>query len=210
MDKVGIVSDELELTPEIEELAKNANKYAKTVKEPREQKEQEKKIEEFKEVISSERELLKLFSKNRLNLEIVYNQQLLKFKIKPLTSTEDIEAVGLDFRTYMDLTDLEKEIILKKNQGETLTPEEQKIYNKKEEEFTSGAMGNMLDQANNILATFLTPPSYSSVRDPKKRMNRKLNFWRGMPFDLKMFLFTEVINRLGINPEVDLKLFQTN
>lgn len=71
-------------------------------------------------------------------------------------------------------------------------------------------MGNTLKQTHHILATFLTPPSFNRVKNLDKRFEMKLEFWRGFPFDLKMFLFSEVINRLGINPEVELKLFQVN
>lgn len=194
----------------IEEELREANEYAKTVKEPEEQKEQEKRVEEFQEIIDSERELLHLFSDDRLKLEVVYGKKLLKFKIKPLENTGDIENIGLDFRIYMELDDLEKEIVLKKNRGETLTSSEQEVYNVKEKEFAEGAMGNALDQAHHILATFLTPPSYSKTRNPKKRLEKKLVFWQSVPFDLKMFLFTEVIQRLGINPETELKLFQAD
>jgi hypothetical protein len=194
----------------IEEELREANEYAKTVKEPQQQKEEEKHVKEFQKIIDSETELLHLFSNDRLELEIIYNKKLFKFKIKPLENAKDIESIGLDFRAYMDLDDLEKEVILKKNQGETLTPSEQEVYNEKEKEFASGAIGNALDQAHHILATFLTPPSYSRTKDPHKRHLKKVEFWRNLPFDLKMFLFTEVIDRLGINPEVELKLFQTD
>ena len=242
----------------IEEELREANEYAKTVKEPEEQKEQKKRVEEFQEIIDSERELLHLFSTDRLKLEVVYGKKLLKFKIKPLENTGDIENIGLDFRTYMELDDLEKEIILKKNRGETLTSSEQEVYNVKEKEFAEGAMGNALDQAHHILATFLTPPSYKLPRNllkipleylpfiftkgeqailkkernkkltpeeqtsynelkkeyykkkPEKELTLKLMFWKRFPFDLKMFLFTEVVQRLGINPETELKLFQAD
>ena len=200
----------VEKREDIEKILREANEYAKTVKEPQEQKEQKKRVEEFQEIIDSEKELLHLFSNDRLKLEVIYNNKLFKFKIKPLENTGDIESIGLDFRTYMELDDLEKEIVLKKNRGETLTPSEQEVYNVKEKEFAEGAMGNALDQAHHILATFLTPPSYSKTRNPEKRLEKKLEFWRNTPFDLKMFLFTEVVKRLGINPETELKLFQAD
>lgn len=192
------------------EMAKEANKYAKTVKEPLEQKENEEKIKEFEEVIDNERDLLQTFSPDRLNLEVVYNKKLFKFNIKPLHDTSDIQSIGLDFQTYMDLEDLEKEIILKKNRGETLTAEEKRVYSKTEEELASNIAGSSLDQANHILATFLSPPSFKRVKDPNKRNERKIKFWRAFPFDLKMYLFSEVIERLGINPETNIKLFQAD
>ena len=150
------------------------------MKEPEEQKEQKKRVEEFQEIIDSERELLHLFSTDRLKLEVVYGKKLLKFKIKPLENTGDIENIGLDFRTYMELDDLEKEIILKKNRGETLTSSEQEVYNVKEKEFAEGAMGNALDQAHHILATFLTPPSYKLPRNLLK-----------IPLEYLPFIFTK-------------------
>ena len=192
----------------IEEELREANEYVKTVKEPTEQKEQKKRVEEFQEIIDSERELLHLFSDDRLELEVVYGKKLLKFKIKPLEDTSDIGNIGLDFRAYMGLDDLEKEIILKKNNGETLTSSEQKVYNKKEKEFAKGANDNAFDQVHQILANFITPPSYSKTRDPLKQRAKRIMFWRRAPFDLKMFIFSEVIERLGINPETELKLFQ--
>lgn len=243
---------------DIDTILREANEYAKTVKEPQEHEEQEKRVEEFQKIIDSERELLHLFSHERLELEVVYDKKLLKFKIKPLENTGDIESIGLDFRTYMELDDLEKEVILKKNRGEPLTPSEQEVYNRKEKEFAEGAMGNALDQAHHILATFLTPPSYKLPRNllkipleylpfiftkgeqailkkerekkltskeqtsynelkkeyykkkSEKELTLRLMFWRRFPFDLKMFLFTEVVQRLGINPETELKLFQAD
>lgn len=194
----------------LEEIARNANKYAQTVKEPLEQKEREEQVKKFNEVIETERDLLKIFSKDRLKIELVYNKKLLKFQIKPLKSTKDIEAVGLDLTVYMDLNDLEKEIILKKNRGEVLTGDEQEIYDAKEKEFASSHLGGALDQAHHLLATFLTPPSFSRLKNPEKQYIAKLTFWESFPFDLKMFLFSEVIDRLGINPETDVKLFQVN
>jgi hypothetical protein len=194
----------------IEEAVREANKYAKTVKEPQQQKEHEKNVKEFKEIIDSEKEFLQRFHEDRFKPSIEYGGKIFEFKIKPIENTKDIENLGLDFRAYMDLDDLEKEVILKKNRGETLTASEQEVYNEKEKEFASGAVNNALDQAHHILATFVTPPSFSRTKDPQKRYNKRLESWRYVPFDLKMLLFNEVINCLGLNPEAELKLFPTN
>lgn len=194
----------------IEKLSKASKEYAKTVKEPEEQKKNEKRVEEFNELIDNERELLKIFSKDRLKLEVVYNKKIFKFTIKPLTDTSDVEAIGLDFQTYVDLNDFEKEIILKKSRGETLDIKEQAIYDEKEKDLASGVMGNALEQTHHILATFLTPPSYNDISDSEKRHELRMEFWHDFPFDLKMFLFAEVMERLGINPETELKLFQVD
>lgn len=192
---------------DLDQLTEEANIYVQNVKEPSEKKEQEEKLEKFKKIIQTEKDLLEQFNPQRLELEIIYNDLLLKFKVRPVSGADDLELIGLDFNVYVNLDELEKQVISKKNSGTKLTQKEEKMYKAAEDKLAGHMMGDALEQAHHILASFLTPPAYSKTKNPKKRYEKKIEFWRGIPFDLKMYLFSEVIDRLGMNPESDVKLF---
>jgi hypothetical protein len=194
---------------DLKKATQQVNTYVEQVKKPQEEKEKLEKIEEFQKIIQTEKELLKQFHPKRLELEILYQKKLYKFQIRPLQNTDDIETIGLDFNTYIDLNDLEKEIIKKKTEGKKLNQTEKNIYKKTETKLSNKFMGNALEQANHILATFLTPPTYNRLTK-EKRYKKKLEFWQNFPFDLKMYIFSETMNRLGINPENEIKLFQVH
>jgi hypothetical protein len=195
---------------DIDKLTRDANKYAKTVKEPREREEQAKKKKEFKRIIKSEKTLLERFNPQRLKLDVVYNNELFQFTIRPLSGSDDLEKIGMGFNTYAELSDFEKQVLEKKNSDKKLTKKEKAAYSDIEDKLSEDMLGDGLVQAHQILASFLTPPAYTKIKDSQKRFEKKLEFWQAVPLDLKMYLFNEVIDRLGLNPESEVELFPTN
>ena len=156
-----------------DQLTEEANIYVKNVKEPSEQKEQKEKLEKFKKIIQTEKDLLEQFNPQRLELELIYNDLLLKFKVRPLTGADDLELIGLDFNVYVDSDELEKNVIEKKKNGKKLTNKEEKAYKAAEDKLAGHMMGDALEQAHHILASFLTPPSYNKIKNPKKRYEKR-------------------------------------
>lgn len=203
-----------ENSPEVKVTPEKLKEFDEDWERLQENKENENKeaAKEFENIIASEKELLEKFDPNRLKkVSFIYGRDRYDFSIRPIRGAEDINAVsGIDLSAYADIDEMEKEIVIKKNKGEELTKDEQKTYDTVNKRLRSEVTGNALKQVHDILVRFVSPPEYLDITDLKERYNAKIYFWENFVFDLKMLLFSEVTERLGISPTVTCKLFQAN
>lgn len=193
---------------QIAQMEAEAEEYDKKVIKPQKKKEQEKFEKEFEEVIESEDDLLKEFSPERFNIQVIYTSpltktpKLYKFTVKPIEPGDDLSLLDIDKDIYSDLRPEEKAIMEKLQRGETLTEDDFKIMQKAEAEARKKTADKVLDQTHTVLSQFVTPPDFGGDLEKRKE------FWINADFMFKMFLFTEVVNRLGLNQQTLIKLFQ--
>lgn len=194
------------LTPEeiadIKKAQEEAKEYEEKVLKPKEEQEQIEAKAEFDSIISSERELLKLFSTERFKIQVIYDKKLLNFTITPVKPGDDLSYLELDQLTYMDFTDEEKTVLDKMAKGEA-TDEDMDVLMKK----ASSKNKDMAEQAINImirvLANYVTPPDFNGDIDAR------MKFWETqVDINLRTFLATVVMDRLGLSFNKTAQLFQ--
>lgn len=204
-------TNEDDFTNEILRSTEKANTYYEEVIVPDEIAEQEKRVEEHQKIIKTESDLLKLFNpKTYRKLGLEYKDNLLEFEITPVETTEDIEFLHLDIRTYIDLKELEKTVFEKNYSDETLSKTEKVLYNKVKQKLEKGKQDTDLDRMHKLLSILVTPPSYEEVKNSFERYKKRFDFWKSMPLDLKTFILENSLERLGMDPKVELKLFPTD
>jgi hypothetical protein len=197
-DKKSLRIEDLDLKA----AGKRADEFDRTVIKPNKIQQQEEVVDTFDEILSTQDEIMKLFNPERLNLQVIYKRKRLDFKIRPIDSTDDLGAISMDLSVYGDLSELEISIMDKGFSDKKLSSTEQKLYDNTVEKLKTKIAGTILDQVNYVLVTFVSPPEGTEEERRK--------FWNIIPFDLKTFIASEVMDRLGISPESDVKLFQVD
>lgn len=189
---------------DIEAATKRAQKYNDEVYEPAVEEEAKQAVDDFNEVIATEKELLNHFSEDKMHVKITNQGKLFEFDLRQVSGSDDLKAIQLDLSVYSTLTDKERELVVKKNEGQKpLSNAETRLYEKINAKLENEMGGKILDQVHDVLAQFVTPPC-GSVEENKK-------FWETrVPFDFKTFLADAVMDRLGINQTTDVKLFQAS
>jgi len=202
-DKKSLRIEDLDIPAAV----KRAANYENDVVIPEKIAKVETAVSEFEEVIETEEQFLEFFNPDRLKIEVVAlidnSYKLLKFNLKSIESTDDLSALQVDLSIYAELSDLEKSVMVKGAQTpELLTDEEDDIYKSTTKKLEENMSGSLLDQVHDILCTYVTPPT--GDRD------KRLAFWLNVPFDIRTFVATSAMRRLGISPESDVKLFQAS
>jgi len=187
---------------DLDAAVRRAAAYEDEVLLPSQEEEVEEVLQTFDEVVETEKELLKLFNPDRLNLEVVYNGKHLKFKIRNVEPTDDLKALQMDLSIYTDLSELEKGVMDKGGAGEKLSSSEERLYKNTVRKLENKLAGTILNQVHTILAYYVTPPTGT--------FDERVEFWKNVPFDLRTFIASETMDRLGISPDSDIKLFHAS
>ena len=194
---------------DLERVIKDANEYAQTIKEPLEEKRREEDLRQFKNIINTREALLDNYGHLRSVFEVLDGNNLLKIKLRPIRGTlKDMELLDPDSNIYADLDRMEREIMQKKHNNMDLTENEQKIWNKTESKLENNKENGSIDQINRILDAFV-----DIVDDNDESIlvgiDKEL-FWESFHFLLKICIFGEVIDRLGLKVESEIQLFQVH
>lgn len=161
-------------------------------------------IEDFEEIIETEQQLVELFNEERFNLDVVYKNRLLKFKIKPITEGDDLSFLDLDLAIYSDMSEEEAETIEKVVKNEKLSKKDEKILEAMDERQMKKIAEKGYEMVNKLLAQHVTPPDYNGD------LEKRYKFWEQADFILKELLVKEVTDRLGIDGNQTAKLFQAS
>ena len=145
-------------------------------------------------------------STRMLKVNVPYNSQWypMEFEILPLDDSRVVSTL----QTHIDLfKDYSKEEILtwnKAQQGQIISPEEQKIVEKMTKEIEDKNSEDRITSMNNFLAAQLRLPNSTSD------LNKRIEFWEKFPFVTKAAIMTKVEDRLGLTDQKDEKLFPTS
>jgi hypothetical protein len=193
----------------LKDVETRANILNKEVWKPKEQEEKLENTKHLKKVIETRKELLNKFGSDNLKFDVSYKMDILKIKLNPVGgSKKHIKVLNIDFSIYTDLTPEEKEVIQKKYTDKGLNSHEQHIYDEANQKLQNSMIGDSIEHANRILSTFVSivnskGKSILNVKDAE-------SFWKSFPFTLKMLIFNETMNRLGLKEEDEIKFFQVH
>ena len=194
--------------PEVDykDVIEKADKFNKEVVDPARKQEADESLKEFNKVIENEDDFLAKFDESRFDLEVLFDGDLLKMKILPLTPGMDASLLEADKSIFNDLTKAQRLALQKSINGEKLTPKQTEILTKLNKEYESRSSESILDKANHVLAQHIRPPELGSFEE-------RLEFWEkrgGSYLLLKTFLVNEIVQRIGTDQRSMIKLFRSN
>ena len=125
------------------------------------------------------------------------------FIVLPVTDSRVIETLEMQVDLFRDYSVEEQLIYGKASQGETLTAEEKRIYNKMSKEILEKQSTERISTINTFLANQLM------LENSTSSLEERMHFWEIFPFTSKVGVFIRVQEMLGLNDVKNAELFPT-
>ena len=125
------------------------------------------------------------------------------FIILPISDSRVIETLEMQVDLFRDYSIDEQLIYGKASQGEQLTLEEQKIYNRMSKEILEKQSTERIKSMDTFLANQLTLENSNST------FEERVKFWEVFPFTSKVGVFVRVQDMLGLSETKNSELFPT-
>jgi hypothetical protein len=186
-------------TPDIdyEAAKKRAQEYDDKVIKPEVEQAKADIQAQFDEVIDTQAKWADFYDEDNYEFDVIYNMKKYKVQIRALQEGDDFSILDMDSGdVYADLNKPEQAIVEKVREGVRLTSDEERILAKINKQ-TDGAK-LVFKNMNAVLTQHVVLPDFS-----KEEWERKI------PFLLRMFIYQETLQRLGMDNRFQPKLFQT-
>lgn len=126
------------------------------------------------------------------------------FIVNPINDSRVIETLEMQVDLFRDYSLEEKTIYSKANiPGEELTEDEERIYDKMNQEIIAKQSFERIHAINTFLASQL------SLEGSDSSYEEKLKFWEIFPFNSKVGIFVRVQDMLGLSETKNSELFPT-
>lgn len=125
------------------------------------------------------------------------------FIVLPISDSRVIETLEMQVDLFRDYSVDEQLIYGKASQGEKLTLEEQKIYQKMSKEILQKQSTERIKSMDSFLANQLT------LENSDASFEERIRFWEVFPFTSKVGVFVRVQDMLGLSETKNSELFPT-
>lgn len=196
--------------PEIdyEKLVTEAEERDKEIYQPQKEKQVKEFIDNFDEVIDSEKQFLDLFNPDRYKIEVIYGTQgqskLFKLEVIPVKD-QDLSYIDMDLNIYDDLNNKERQVIDKNFTGEKLTKKEHKMLDEIEAKEKAKQTQKVNEMLCMLLANHITWPNHE-----KNTLKQRVAFWKQAPFDFRTYLGEKVLAILGLDNRNSITFFRSD
>ena len=191
---------------QLSELKLILNKYRKILLKLKPD-EAVKQVTDAVEMMESEKDFINLMTMdNDLRLLVHINTPKGKkgfdFIIEPLNDSRVIDSLEMQVDLFRDYSQEEQLIYGKGTMGtETLTPTEQRIYDKMNQEIASKQSHERIHTINKFLANQLR------LEHTDTTFEERIKFWEIFPFNSKVAVFIRVQDMLGLSEAKNSELF---
>lgn len=195
-----------ELTQEEIDIIK---KTRKDYEEPLKKYDANKIIESntmLEEMIGTEQELLDFVYNQekpviKIKLPINGVEKQFEFHVKPLDDSRAVKMLEQHIDLFKDLSDEERKIYQKDNNGEGLNEKERKVLEHINEKINENRTLSQINEVTNFLAYQLEEPTSLTIEEKKE-------FWKNFHFMVRMGLYNRVMQKLGLTESFNEKIFQ--
>lgn len=181
---------------DLEAAKERAREYDKKVLRPEKEKEIRDSQEKYKELIDTEKDFLDFFNEDKYKFQVEYKGKLFDIEITYIDPEKnDLSILEMDTgEIFSDLDSEEQKIIMKMQNGEVLTPTEQERINNlsTNPETAKAVFKNM----NKVLTQQVIKPDISEDQ------------WNRVDLAFRLFVYQEVMDRLGLSANTQPRLFQ--
>ena len=163
-------------------------------------------MEKTVQIIRTEQDLIDILDNPNnkiLKVNLTYNNQVypLEFEILPVDDSRIVDYMQMNIDLFKDYNEDEKQLFMKSQQGEELTPEEIAVVEKMNRELSEIASQEKTRLIDGFLASQLRLPE--SSQDYEKRKE----FWKKFPFMEKWAIVQKVEDKLGLTEKSNEELF---
>lgn len=181
---------------DLEAAKERAREYDKKVLRPEKEKEIRDSQEKYKELIDTEKDFLDFFNEDKYKFQVEYKGKLFDIEITYIDPEKnDLSILEMDTgEIFSDLDSEEQKIIMKMQDREPLTPSEQERINNlsTNPETAKAVFKNM----NKVLTQQVIKPDISEDQ------------WNRVDLAFRLFVYQEVMDRLGLSANTQPRLFQ--
>lgn len=181
---------------DLEAAKERAREYDKKVLRPEKEKEIRDSQEKYKELIDTEKDFLDFFNEDKYKFQVEYKGKLFDIEITYIDPEKnDLSILEMDTgEIFSDLDSEEQKIIMKMQDREPLTPSEQERINNlsTNPETAKAVFKNM----NKVLTQQVIKPNISEDQ------------WNRVDLAFRLFVYQEVMDRLGLSANTQPRLFQ--
>ena len=163
-------------------------------------------MEKTVQIIRTEQDLIDILdnpSNKILKVNLTYDNQVypLEFEILPVDDSRIVDYMQMNIDLFKDYNEDEKQLFMKSQQGENLTPEEIAVVEKMNRELSEIASQEKTRLIDGFLASQLRLPESSQDYDKRKE------FWNKFPFMEKWAIVQRVEEKLGLTEKSNEELF---
>ena len=163
-------------------------------------------VEKTAQISRTEQDLIDILdnpSNKILKVNLTYNNQVypLEFEILPVDDSRIVDYMQMNIDLFKDYNEDEKQLFMKSQQGEELTPEEIAVVEKMNRELSEIASQEKTRLIDGFLASQLRLPESSQDYDKRKE------FWNKFPFMEKWAIVQRVEEKLGLTEKSNEELF---
>jgi len=181
---------------DLEAAKERAREYDKKVLRPEKEKEIRDSQEKYKELIDTEKDFLDFFNEDKYKFQVEYKGKVFDIEITYIDPEKnDLSILEMDTgEIFSDLDSEEQKIIMKMQDREPLTPSEQERINNlsTNPETAKAVFKNM----NKVLTQQVIKPNISEDQ------------WNRVDLAFRLFVYQEVMDRLGLSANTQPRLFQ--
>lgn len=138
----------------------------------------------------------------KMNLPLKSGVKLMTFHVKPLEDSRAVEFLEQHMDIFKDVSDEERKIYDKANNGGQLNSKEQQVLEHINKKITENQSKSTMENITTLLASQLEEPSSLSY-------DEKIDFWSRFNFILRVQLYSKVMEKLGLTQEFNTELFPT-
>lgn len=170
-------------------------------------KETVEQVEETKNLIKTEQDLLDILDKPErrilhVNLPLDDKVYELDFELLPLEDSRVVQSLETQVDLFKDYSEHDKLVYAKAQSGQVISKEEKAIVDKINREINEKAGEHYSEIVDGLLTSQLRLPD-SSMDEDKRR-----EFWSKFPFNPKFAIYMKVQDRLGLTETNTESLFQ--
>lgn len=161
----------------------------------------------LEDMIGTEQELLDFVYAEKdpiikMNLPLKGGTKLFSFTVKPLEDSRAVQFLEQHIDIFRDISDEERKIYDKANNGGELNSKEQEVLNHINKKISENQSRSTMENITSLLAAQIEEPSSLSYEE-------KLDFWNNFNFMLRVQLYSKVMEKLGLTQEFNDDLFPT-
>ena len=138
----------------------------------------------------------------KMNLPLKSGTKLFTFNVKPLNDSRAVQFLEQHIDIFKDISDEERKIFEKNNQGETLNPTEEKVLQHINEKISKNQSRSQVENITTLLSSQIEEPTSLSL-------DEKIDFWNNFPFLIRVQLYSKVMEKLGLTQQFNDDLFPT-
>jgi len=149
---------------------------------------------DFIEMMTAERNLL-------VHINTGNGKTGFEFIVMPINDSRIIDSLDMQIDLFRDYSVEEQMIYSKSTMGQELTPEEQRIYNRMNQEIIEKQSTERIKTINSFLANQL------KIKGSDSTVEQREKFWELFPFNSKVGVFLRVQDMLGLSETKNSELF---